>query len=80
MLIEQMNIEFELKGPGSGRTYTSKACYFYDKPKISKANLRMKLRILLKILQKAITLFASTWTKTLSKFHPKCKIFNVFWI
>ena len=38
MLIEQI-IEFELSEPGSGRLCTPKTGYFYDKTKISKANL-----------------------------------------
>ena len=43
MLIERI-IEFELRGPGlSGRrpTCAHTTCYFYDKPKISKENLRV---------------------------------------
>ena len=39
MLIEQI-IEFELERPGPpGRTCNPKTSYFYDKTKISKANL-----------------------------------------
>ena len=46
MLIEQI-IEFELRGPGSPRrTCIPKPGYFYDKTKISKANLPVNCYIL----------------------------------
>ena len=38
MLMEQI-IEFKLSEPGPGRLCTPKTGYFYDKTKISKANL-----------------------------------------
>ena len=48
MLIEQI-IEFKLRGPGlPGRTCTPKTDYFYDKTKISTANLSVEYYALLK--------------------------------
>ena len=56
MFIEQI-AGFELRSPGPpGCTGNPKTGYFYDKRKISKANLQVNWYLLLKVLQKAMHL------------------------
>ena len=56
MFVEQ-TIELELRSPGTpGGTYNPKPGYFYDKTKISKANIRVNCYLLQKIMQKAMYL------------------------
>ena len=72
MLIEQI-IEVESRGSGLLVVHIPKTGYFHDKKKLSKANLR----VMLKMLQKAIYLDFSDQAKS-QNWTPKCKIINVF--
>ena len=51
----------------------------YDKTKISQGKYSIDL-LLLKLLQEAMYFASSTWTKSITKFNPKFKILNVFWL
>ena len=70
-------IEFELRGPGPpGRICTPTTVYFYDKTKISKANLRVDYYLPLKYCTKQCTLLSPTWAKSITKFNPKMQNFK----
>ena len=78
MLIILM-IEFELRGPGpTGRIYTPRTVYFYDKTKISKENLRVNYYLLLKYCSRQCTLLSLPGPNHLLKLIPKSKILSVF--
>ena len=63
MLIEQI-IEFELRAPKPLGRITPKTCYFYDKRKISDANIQMNYYSQLKISQEAIYFFTRLYQAT----------------
>ena len=64
MLIEQ-TVELQLRGPGPpGLTCSSLTDYFHDETKISKENLRVGFRLLLKCFTRQCTLLSPTWTKS----------------
>ena len=72
MFIKQI-IEFELRGPGlPGRKCNPKTRYFYDKTKISKENLWVNYYLLLKILQKALSLLSFPRNKSITNLSRKC--------
>ena len=79
MLIEQIT-EFELRGPGPpGRTCTPTTGYFYDKTKISMANLSVYYYLLLKCCTRQCTLnFLLPGLNHLQNSTSKFKILNVF--
>ena len=82
MLIEQI-VDFELRRPAPYSricTPTSTTGYFYDKTKISKANLRVDYYLLLKYWWRQYTVLSPTWAKPLTNLTPKWKILNMFWI
>ena len=74
MLIEQI---FELRGPGTpSRICTPTTGCFHDKTIISKENIRLDCKLLLKYCKRQCTVLPPTWTKSFTKFNPKMQDFK----
>ena len=79
MLIEQI-IEFELRWPcPCSRTCALTTGYFYDKTKISKANLRVGIIYCLNIAEGNVRYFPLPGPNHFQNLTRKCKILNTFW-
>ena len=70
--------EFQLRGPGPpGRKCTPITGYFYDKTKLSKANLRVDYYLLLKYCRGHTPYFALPELNHLQNLTSKFKILHV---